>query len=246
MTMQSVIKIDDLTVSYGNTRVLSNIFLNIDAGNIYGVIGPNGAGKSTLFKAILGMIKVSSGNIWVLGKEPQKAYVDLAYLPQKEEVDIQFPVIVSDVVRIGRLAHKGVFERLNSVDYEIINQTMIQLDILKLKDRSISDLSGGQQQRVFLARALAQRPKILFLDEPFVGVDIKTEMSIIQILKELAEEGVTILLVHHDLSTVSNYCDQVILINQRLIGCGPIETTFTDENIAKTYGGQLKLLHKIS
>jgi len=244
MTHKTHIKVKGLSVSYGAKRVLTNVHLDIEAGNVYGVIGPNGAGKSTLFKSILGLIDYNAGAIEVLGDEIQDVRKQIAYVPQKDEVDWQFPATVIDIVLMGRYPYKKIFDRLNKEDYRIANDAMEQLGIADLAKRQIGKLSGGQQQRVFLARALCQGAEIFFLDEPFVGVDITTEERIIEILKGLSAKGKTILVVHHDLATVDKYFNKVILLNQRLIAYGDTQTTFTQENIAKAYGGQLTILHK--
>ena len=238
------IKVDGLSVSYDRKRVLSNIYLNIESGNVYGVIGPNGAGKSTLFKSILGLLVPNAGKIEVLGHEVEEVRKRIAYVPQKDDVDWQFPATVFDIVMMGRYPFKSLFNRLDREDERIAMDSLEQVGIVDLKDRQIGALSGGQQQRVFIARALCQQADIFLLDEPFVGIDITTEETIIRILKELAAKGKTLLVVHHDLSTVDNYFNKVILLNQRLLAYGDTETTFTQENVAKTYGAQLTILHK--
>lgn len=245
MSITPVIHIDDLSISYERKRVLSNIYLRLAPGHVYGVLGPNGAGKSTLFKAILGLIEAASGEIKVNGLPIDSQRKELVYVPQKSEVDWSFPATVYDVVLMGRYPHKKVFHRLKASDRTKAKDAMEELGITHLQKRQIGELSGGQQQRVFLARALCQEAEILFLDEPFVGVDITTEEKIITVLKRLASEGKTMLVVHHDLSTVPVYFDQVLLLNQRLIAYGPTATTFTQENIAKAYSGQLPILHQM-
>ncbi len=242
--MKPVITIKDLSVSYERKRVLTNIFLTLDEGHIHGVIGPNGAGKSTLFKAILGLIDINTGSILVKGKPVEETRKIMVYVPQKDEVDWQFPATVLDVVLQGRYPHKKFYQRLSKYDLQVAQQALENLGITHLKNRQIGELSGGQQQRVFLARALCQQAEIFLLDEPFVGVDITTEERIIKILQSLAEEGKTILVIHHDLSTVEAYFDRVILINQRLIAEGDTKLTFTPENIDRTYKAQLSILHK--
>ena len=238
------ISIKGLSVSYGRKRVLTNIFLNVPAGAIVGVIGPNGAGKSTLFKSILGLIDANAGDVKVHGQNIEDVRKRLAYVPQKDDVDWTFPATVNDVVLMGRYPHKGIFQSLNKQDREIANDAMRDLSIVDLKDRQIGELSGGQQQRVFIARALAQEADLFFLDEPFVGVDMLTEEKIIELLKRLREENKTTLVVHHDLSTVEEYFDHVILLNQRLVAFGKTEDVFTSENVNRTYGAQLNILHK--
>ena len=241
--MESIL-VKGLSVSYGQKRVLSNIHLNIESGNIYGVIGPNGAGKSTLFKSILELLEPNAGEIKVLGKEIGKVRKKVAYVPQKDEVDWTFPATVMDIVMMGRYPHKKILQRINTEDKTIAEEALNDLEILHLANRQIGQLSGGQQQRVFIARALAQKAEVFFLDEPFVGVDMLTEEKIIFILKKLASQGKTLLVVHHDLATVHKYFNKVILLNQRLIAYGDTATTFTEENIAACYGPQLTILHK--
>ncbi|MEM1216826.1 MAG: metal ABC transporter ATP-binding protein [Bacteroidota bacterium] len=244
-TPATVIQIDDLSVSYERKRVLSNIHLRINPGHIYGVVGPNGAGKSTLFKAILGLIEPASGEILVNGQPVETQRRELVYVPQKSEVDWSFPATVYDVVLMGRYPHKRVFQRLHREDRKKADAALAELGITDLRERQIGELSGGQQQRVFLARALCQEADIFLLDEPFVGVDVTTEEKIITVLQRLATEGKTLLVVHHDLSSVQRYFDQVILLNQRLIAYGPTATTFTEASVAKAYGGQLPILHQM-
>ncbi|MEM6963468.1 MAG: metal ABC transporter ATP-binding protein [Bacteroidota bacterium] len=239
-----MIQVKGLSVSYEKKRVLTNIFLEVEAGNIYGVVGPNGAGKSTLFKAILGLIDINTGEIKINGKDIRSQRKEVVYVPQKNDVDWTFPATVFDIVLMGRYPHKKIIQRLNREDKKMAIAALEEVGMTAFKDRQIGELSGGQQQRVFLARALCQEADIFFLDEPFVGVDMTTEEKIIQILKRLAAEGKTLLVVHHDLSTVEQYFDKVILLNQRLIAYGDTNTTFTKENIAKAYGGQLPILHK--
>ena len=239
------ISVKGLSVSYERKRVLSNIFLELKAGRVVGVVGPNGAGKSTLFKAILGLIEPNTGLITIRGKDPDKVRKEVAYVPQKNDVDWSFPATVMDVVLMGRYPFKGVFQRLSSEDKDIAMDALKEVGMEAFKDRQIGELSGGQQQRVFLARALCQNAQVFFLDEPFVGVDILTEEKIITILKKLAKQGKSLLVVHHDLGSVREYFDDVILLNQRLIAYGPTETTFNDENVRRTYGGQLPVLHKM-
>jgi len=232
--MQATISVKGLSVSYDRKRVLTNIYLDIEPGLIYGLIGPNGAGKSTLFKAILGLIETNSGKISIEGKPIEKERKRVVYVPQRNGVDWSFPATVYDIVLMGRYPHKRMFQRMDAHDHDVAMQAMEDLGIENLKERQIGELSGGQQQRVFLA----------LLDEPFVGVDVTTEEQIIKSLKRLASEGKTLLVVHHDLATVGEYFDKVILLNQRMIAYGDTKTTFTDENIAKAYRSQLPILHK--
>lgn len=240
----SIIDIKGLSLSYGYKRILTNIFLSLEAGHIYGVIGPNGAGKSSLFKSILGLVPYSHGEISILGKPIEEVRRKIAYVPQKGNVDWSFPATVRDIVSMGRYPHLKLFDPFGKKDKAIINKALDQLGISELANRQIGALSGGQQQRVFLARALAQNADLFFLDEPFVGVDVTTEEKIIEILKSISGQGKTVIVVHHDLSTVKEYFDQVILLNQRLIAHGSIDKVFTEENIKNTFSSQLPLLHK--
>lgn len=234
--MNYPIIIEGLSVSYDKKRVLNNVYLRIEEGKLIGVIGPNGAGKSTLFKSILGLIENNTGTIKIFGKDISESRRRVAYVPQRDEVDWSFPATVKDIVLMGRFPAKTIWQRMDKLDHQKAKEAMEELSILDLADRQIGALSGGQQQRVFLARALCQEADILMLDEPFVGVDVTTEEHIIRVLRKLSNEGKTLLVVHHDLSSVRAYFNQVILINQRLIAYGDTDTTFIPENIAKTYG----------
>lgn len=242
--IDSTISVKGLSVSYDKKIVLTNIFLEIESGKIYGIIGPNGAGKSTLFKAILGLTEVNAGKVEFNAQTIDNQRKEVVYVPQRDDVDWQFPATVMDIVLMGRYPHKKLLQSLDKSDKAIALKALQDLGIEDLKDRQIGELSGGQQQRVFLARALCQEASVFLLDEPFVGVDITTEEKIIGILKKMAQEGKTLLVIHHDLSSVKEYFDRVILINQRLIAFGDTETVFTEENIAKTYHSQLSILHK--
>lgn len=239
-----IISVKGLSVSYDKKRVLINIHLKVEKGGLYGVIGQNGAGKSTLFKAILGLVETNSGEILIKGKPIQKMRKEVVYVPQKSEVDWNFPATVMDVVLMGRYPHIGILQRISAKDKELAVKALEEMGIKPLMNRQIGELSGGQQQRVFLARALCQEAEVLLLDEPFVGVDITTEENIIQKLKQLSKEGKTIMVIHHDLSTVPEYFNKTVLINQRLIGVGDTDQIFTTENIARAYTGQLPILHR--
>jgi ABC-type Mn2+/Zn2+ transport system ATPase subunit len=244
MVTPTAISVKGLSVSYERKRVLTNIHIEVEKGKVYGVIGPNGAGKSTLFKSILGMIDINTGYIEVLSKNVEEIRKKIAYVPQRDEVDWDFPATVEDIVLMGRYPHKKILERINKEDRRLAAEALADLEIEELVNRQIGQLSGGQQQRVFIARALCQQAEIFFLDEPFVGVDILTEEKIITILRKLADKGKTLLVVHHDLSTVEDYFDKVILLNQRLIASGDTKETFTKKNISKAYGGQLTILNQ--
>lgn len=241
---QPSIQISGLSVNYDTQRVLTNVYMSLEPGRLYGVIGPNGAGKSTLFKSILGLTPITSGQITIFGDEIDSHRSDIAYVPQRDEIDWSFPANVMDVVLMGRYPHRTIWQRITKEDRQIARHAIDKVHMGHYVNRQIGRLSGGQQQRVFLARALCQQAQILLLDEPFVGVDLTTEGHIIQILKEEAQRGKTLLVVHHDLSSVRSYFSDVIMINQRLIGYGPVDELFTDDMIAQTYGAQLDILHQ--
>lgn len=236
--MSLPITIDGLSVSYDKKRVLSNVYLRIEEGKLIGVLGPNGAGKSTLFKAMLGLLDNINGTVKIFGEDISVSRKRITYVPQRDEVDWTFPATVKDIVLMGRFPSKSLWQRMEASDHQKANEAMKELSILDLANRQIGALSGGQQQRVFLARALCQEADIFLLDEPFVGVDITTEEHIIRVLRKLAHEGKTLLVVHHDLTSVRAYFEQVILINQRIVAHGDTDSTFIPENIAKTYGAQ--------
>lgn len=242
--MRNSISVDGLSFSYGPKPVLSNIYLEAVGGHLIGLMGPNGAGKSTLFKCILQLEEPTAGKILINGRPFQAVRKQVAYVPQKSEVDWTFPATVHDVVMMGRYPFKKVFSRITSEDKRIAEEAMEMMNIGELRHKTLGLLSGGQQQRVFLARALCQQADIFLMDEPFVGVDATTEERIIQLLKNLVAQNKLVMVVHHDLSTVEAYFDQVILINQRLISFGDTTSVFTPDNISRAYGGQLTILNK--
>lgn len=237
-----VVEVEGMTVAYDIKPVLWNIDLKVPQGVLMAIVGPNGAGKSTLLKVMLNLIKPISGNVLFNGKsyESQRKYI--GYVPQRGSVDWDFPTTVLDVVLMGRYGHIGWIKRTSLKDKEYAMKALEKVEMKEFFNRQISQLSGGQQQRVFLARALAQDSDIYFMDEPFQGVDAKTEKAVIAILKELRKQGKTVIVVHHDLQTVKDYFDWVTLINTQLIACGPVGEVFTDENLRKTYGSSGKIL----
>jgi ABC-type Mn2+/Zn2+ transport system ATPase subunit len=239
----NAIEIKGLNVSYGNKRILTNIYLDIEQGYTYGIVGPNGAGKSTLIKSILDLIEYL-GTIKIFGEELSSQRKRISYVPQRDEVDWTFPATVLDLVLMGRYPHKRVMQRLDENDKSIARASLRKLGIEDLENRQIGQLSGGQQQRVFIARALCQQADLYFFDEPFVGVDIVSEERIVEIMAELASQGKTVLVVHHDLSSVEKYFNKVIMINQRLIASGDCDNVFTQENISKCFGPKLSILNK--
>lgn len=236
--------IHDLTVAYHRKPVLWDIELNIPEGKLVGIVGPNGAGKSTLLKACLDLIPKTSGWAHIYGKPYKKARHLVAYVPQRESVDWDFPVSALDVVAMGAYRRLGWFRRVTKEESAKALHCLEQVGIDHLADRQISQLSGGQQQRVFLARALMQDAELYLMDEPFAAVDAATEEAIVALLRKLSEQGKTCLVVHHDLATVTTYFDWLVLLNMRVVADGPAETTFTRENLQKTYGGKLNLLEK--
>jgi len=234
--------VHDLTVAYQRKPVVWDVELNIPEGKLVGIVGPNGAGKSTLMKACLDLIPKTSGWAHIYGKPYRQNRHLVAYVPQRESVDWDFPVSALDVVAMGTYRKLGWLRRVGKKERAIAMEALEKVGIAHLAQRQISQLSGGQQQRVFLARALAQDAKVYFMDEPFAAVDAATEQAIIALLKELRERGRTCLVVHHDLATVAEYFDWVVMMNMRVVASGPTKEVFTDENLKKTYGGRLSLL----
>lgn len=241
-----LVEIHDLTVSYDKKPVLWDIDLSIPEGQLIGIVGPNGAGKSTLIKSIMNLVPASSGYIKLFDRPLDEVRKRISYVPQRESVDWDFPASAMDVVLMGRYGRLGLFKRPRKSDIEVAEESLRKVDMYPYKDRQISQLSGGQQQRVFLARALAQQADLYLMDEPFAGVDAATEKTIITILREMASKGRTIIVVHHDLQSVTQYFDWVILLNLRLVASGPTEKVFNTETLQETYGGKLTLLSDVS
>lgn len=238
----SPLSIDDLTVAYDGKPVLWNVDLDVPRGSLTGVVGPNGAGKSTLIKAVLGLVPVVSGQVQIFGKPYRSSRQRVGYVPQRESVDWDFPISAVDVVTMGLYGRLGWLRPVRRAHKKKALEALDRVGLADFADRQISRLSGGQQQRVFLARALVQDADLYLMDEPFAAVDAATEQAIVNILKDLRSRGKTALVVHHDLQTVVDYFDRVILINQRIVAHGPTESTFTPDNLHKTYGGRLTLL----
>ncbi len=236
------LRVSGLTVAYQKKPVLRNVSFTIPEGNLIGIIGPNGAGKSTLIKSVLGLIPRVSGEVNIFGKPYAESRKRVGYVPQRESVDWDFPTNALDVVMMGRYGHLGWFKRPGAKEKEIALDCLAKVGMADFADRQISQLSGGQQQRVFLARALAQNADIYFMDEPFVGVDAMTEKAIITLLNELKRQGKTVLVVHHDLATVKEYFDWVMLLNVELVACGETEKIFNTSMLQQTYGGRLTVL----
>jgi manganese/zinc/iron transport system ATP- binding protein len=211
-----------------------------------GIIGPNGAGKSTLIKAAMGILPLSSGFVKLFDKPLNEIRERVSYVPQRESVDWDFPASVMDVVLMGRYAKLGLFKRPRKADKDVAMDCLKKVGMEGFINRQISQLSGGQQQRTFLARALAQQADLYFMDEPFAGVDAATEKAIVTLLREMTNQNKTVIVVHHDLQSVSQYFDWIVMLNTRLVASGPTETTFTSENLESTYGGKLTLLTDVA
>jgi manganese/zinc/iron transport system ATP- binding protein len=241
-----VLEVHDLTISYDQSPVLWNVDLSVPRGKLIGVLGPNGAGKSTLIKAIMGLLKPTSGYIKIFDKNLEEVREKISYVPQRESVDWNFPASVLDVVMMGTYGKLGLFKRPGKKEKEIALKSLDQVGMMSFVNRQISELSGGQQQRVFIARALAQEADLYLMDEPFAGVDMATETAIFQLLKEMTAAGKTIILVHHDVHSAMNYFDWIIMLNLHLVASGLTDQVMTEELLRKTYGGKLNLLTKVT
>lgn len=230
--------LDRVSTGYNGQMVLQNLTFQVPHGQRVAVVGPNGAGKSTLFKALVGLLPVRAGSIHIHG-QPLGHHQDcVAYVPQRGEVDWRFPVSVEDVVMMGRFGHSGWLRRPSAADRAAVARAMEQMGIARLAKQPIGDLSGGQQQRAFLARALAQHPHILLMDEPFTGVDVTTREATLTLLDDLRQEAVTVLVSTHDLNMAAQRFDQILLLNRRLIAYGAPEQVFRAEHIRAAFGGQ--------
>ena len=236
------IQIHDMTIAYHKKPVLWDVDLDVPEGKLVGIIGPNGAGKSTMIKAVMDLVPKASGWVKIYGKDYGEMRKIIGYVPQRESVDWDFPISALDVVLMGRYGHIGWMRRPGKEDRRLARESLDKVGMGDFAERQISQLSGGQQQRVFLARALAQDARIYMMDEPFAGVDAATERAIIDIMVTLREQGKTILVVHHDLQTVTEYFNWVIMLNMRVVASGLTREVFTDENLQKTYGGRLTVL----
>lgn len=233
----------DVAVTYRNGHTaLRETSFEIPTGTITALVGVNGAGKSTLFKAIMGFVPVAAGDIRVLGMPVRDALKKnvVAYVPQAEEVDWSFPVLVEDVVMMGRYGHMNFLRRPKQADQDAVTDALARVGMSDFRDRQIGELSGGQRKRVFLARALAQDGKVILLDEPFTGVDVQTEDAIIDLLRNLRAEGRVMLVSTHNLGSVPEFCDRTVLVKGTVIASGPTETTFTQENLETAFGGVLR------
>ncbi len=238
------IEVTDLTVAYQETPVLWDIDLDVPPGVLLAIVGPNGAGKTTLIKAILGLVRPAAGNVLIYNKPYAAQRRIVGYVPQRGTVDWDFPTNVLDVVMMGRYGALGWIRRPGTKERELAMLALQKVGMEDYKTRQISQLSSGQQQRVFLARALIQDATVYLMDEPFQGVDATTERAIVTLLQELRENGKTVVVVHHDLQTVTDYFDWVTLLNIRRIASGPVDDTFTSDNLRETYGGRIAFMKK--
>ena len=232
-----------VTVTYANGHTaLRDASFETPAGSITALVGVNGSGKSTLFKAVMGFVPLSAGQVQVLGLPVAQAMRQrlMAYVPQSEEVDWNFPVLVQDVVVMGRYGHMGFMRLPRQADRAAVRQALERVDMSELAGRQIGELSGGQKKRVFLARALAQQARVILLDEPFTGVDVKTESAIIDLLRQLRDEGCVILVSTHNLGSVPEFCDRTALIQGTVLACGPTAEVFTRANLERAFGGVLR------
>ncbi len=236
----------DLTVAYHRKPVIWDVEFDLPRGQLIGIVGPNGAGKSTLLKAVMDLIPRASGRVQVFGDEYRNSRHRVGYVPQRESVDWQFPVNALDVVTMGLYDQIGWCRPVRKKHRQLAMDALERVGIAELAKRQISHLSGGQQQRTFLARALVQDADLYLMDEPFAAVDAATELAIVDILRELKKREKTAVVIHHDLQSVPDYFDYVILLNMRIVAHGPVAETFTPENLQKTYGGRLTLLEEVT
>ncbi|CAM3510199.1 manganese/iron ABC transporter ATP-binding protein [Paracoccus nototheniae] len=237
------IEVRDLTVAYRNGhRALASAAFTVPQGSVTALVGVNGAGKSTLFKALMDLLPHASGHVRILGLPVRQALSQnlVAYVPQAEEVDWTFPVLVQDVVMMGRYGHMGFLRRARPADRDAVTEALARVGLTDYRHRQIGELSGGQRKRVFLARALAQKARVILLDEPFTGVDVETEQTIITLLRQMRDEGRVMLVSTHDLGSVPEYCDRVVLVKGTVLAFGPTATTFTPDNLRQAFGGTLR------
>lgn len=235
--------IQQVTVTYRNGHTaLRDASFSVPRGAIAALVGINGSGKSTLFKALMGFVRLAGGEISILQRPVKQALRQnlVSYVPQAEEVDWSFPVLVEDVVMMGRYGHMGMLRRAKAQDHQAVDAALSRVGMLEFRHRQIGELSGGQKKRVFLARAIAQDGQVILLDEPFTGVDVQTEAKIIELLRELRDEGRTMLVSTHNLGSVTEFCDYTVMVKGTVLASGPTETTFTTENLEKAFSGVLR------
>ena len=233
--MKQDIKVEDLQVSYYGKTAIKDVSFSFEGGKLVGILGPNGAGKSTALKSIIGLIPADKGTVRLSGQPVDEIRKEIAYVPQRSNIDWDFPIEVKEAVLLGTFPRLGLFRRPGKKEQKLAADCLEKVGMTEFANRQIGELSGGQQQRVFMARALAQQADFFFLDEPFVGIDVSSEEIIMDILKELRSEGKMVLIVHHDLSKVASYFDDIILLNKKMITSGPVSEVFTAENLSVTY-----------
>lgn len=243
--MTHAMSVQNLHVSYDGNEVIRDVTFSSTTGRIVGLIGPNGAGKSTLLKSLLNLIPKDKGDIKLYDKPIHEMRKSIAYVPQRSDIDWDFPITVIDTVLIGTYPKLGLFKRPKKTEKDWAFECLKKVNMESFSEKQIGELSGGQQQRVFLARALAQEPQMFFLDEPFVGIDISSEETIINILREQRNEGKTVVIVHHDLNKAADYFDELLLLNKELIMYGSVHEVCQPEIIKKAYEGQLSFLEQI-
>ncbi len=243
---EPAIEVNDLTVAYHERPVLWDMDVRVRAGALTAIVGPNGAGKTTLIKAILGLVSPAAGRIRILGRKYREARREVAYVPQRGTVDWDFPTSVLDVVLMGTYGGLGWMRRPGRKERERAEAALEQVGMEAFAQRQISQLSGGQQQRVFLARALVQDASVYLMDEPFQGVDARTERAIVEVLRHLRERGKTVVAVHHALQTVPEYFDDVVILNVRKIAAGPVAEAFTEQHLRTAYGGRVPFLQGVA
>lgn len=241
----TALEVHDLSVSYDRKPALWDVDMSLPQGKLTAIVGPNGAGKSTLLKAILALLPLDSGYVKIFDQSINNVRKKVSYMCQRKLIDWGFPISVYDLVMMGRYAHMGIFKRPCQVDKDKVIEALTQVGMLNMANKQINELSGGQQQRIFLARALAQDALIYFMDEPFSAIDSTTEMTILGLLQNMAKQGKTIVVVHHDLAFVQAHFDWAVLLNVHVIATGPIKEVFIPTLLQKTYGAQFPILHKI-
>lgn len=243
-TSKDAIVLENVSVHYGDTVALHDASIKIPHGTLFGVIGMNGAGKSTLFKVAMGLVRPMSGSVEVCGRSPREAQKVgcIAYAPQSELVDWDFPVSVFEVVMMGRYGAQNIFRTPHAADVQHVEKALARVEMSEFRDRQIGELSGGQKKRVFIARALAQGADVMILDEPFAGLDATRELALTKLLLSLKDEGKTIILATHELTSLSDYCDHVALIKKTVLAYGPTREVFTHDLVSQTFDG---IVHRI-
>jgi manganese/zinc/iron transport system ATP- binding protein len=239
------LEVSGLSVHYGSSPVLWDISFSVLKGHLVGIMGPNGAGKTTLIRAILGLIHKSTGSVHLLNHRLNAVKKKIAYIPQRTQVDWDFPMTVWDLVLMGSYPKRGLFGRILKEDYDAVERALELLGLAKVSQNQIGQLSGGQQQRVFLARSIVQNAELYFLDEPFTGIDVVSEQILMEVLRNIKAEGKTVFIVHHDLVSAKKYFDTAVLLNTALVSSGPMEEVFTAENLCLAYGTNIALMENL-